>query len=378
MPHNHEVDYLRRPANLQRSIMQRVCVAQSDLSHEAFPPRQSEGNREKTLRETQLARAHFGALYGTTSDAHGRIVIYSKRPYAVRVFAPSELVAASEYAVAQSLHCDTYHLVNLVSPKSVDAILARKGRGRASELSSVVAFVCEIDVESGCHKEQGYPTQEAALSALAQMPVRPSIVNLSGPPHGGLHVYWLLDTPAGVTDAATRRKIQGLSRAWQALLRSKLSPARLDSTFDLVRVLRVPGCLNHKYGVCTSLLAFHPERRYRLSDFEGHVDLEPLATVISPPGSPKVRGPRRVQRCLLYLEHVPDAVAVHGHDRTFRAACECFRFGLSRDEARRVLSWFNEAKTPPDDKWTDQQLEHKLQDAYEAVCQAGQFGVRLR
>jgi hypothetical protein len=41
------------------------------------------------------------------------------------------------------------------------------------------------------------------------------------------------------------------------------------------------------------------------------------------------------------------------------------------------MAWFNEVKTPPGDKWTTAELEHKLRDALETVQRQGQFGIRL-
>ena len=41
------------------------------------------------------------------------------------------------------------------------------------------------------------------------------------------------------------------------------------------------------------------------------------------------------------------------------------------------MVWFNETKTPPDDKWTTAELEHKVKDAFDTVLHGGQFGIRL-
>jgi hypothetical protein len=209
------------------------------------------------------------------------------------------------------------------------------------------------------------------------MPLSPSIVNLSGSDDGGFHVYWLLDAPVQVTEPPTRDRLRAISKGWQAKLRSMLHPHRLDSTFDLVRVLRISGCINHKYASAVTRPILFEECRYGPEEFAKHVDLGRPRKI--PPAPPTdVTDALRVARCKEYLRRVPNAISGHhGHDRTFRAACECARFGLSVDEARRVLEWFNEAKTPPDDKWTAKELAHKLHDAYLAVQQTGQYGCRL-
>jgi hypothetical protein len=316
-------------------------------------------------------------VYGRTADGDGRIVIYSKRPFAVAFFPPVTLDAATVYACERSRTCDVYHLVNMVSPLAIPDIRRRMGRGRETELQSVVALFCESDTDTADQPQHEYPTQAVAMAALAAMPLSPSIVNLSGRDDGGFHVYWLLDAPVNVTDDPARRRVKAISKAWQAKLKSVLTPYRLDSTFDLVRVLRIPGCINHKYEAVMTRPILVQDHRYRLDKFARHIDSgksAPLRTATIH----DVNHADRVQRCRRYLEKVPDALSGnHGHDKTFRVACECFRFGLSVDDARGVMQWFNKTKTG-DEPWSEQDLEHKLQGAYETTEQQGQMGWRLR
>lgn len=85
----------------------------------------------------------------------------------------------------------------------------------------------------------------------------------------------------------------------------------------------------------------------------------------------------RESRCVAYLKKAPDAISGHGgHDATLRAACECYRFGLDDGAARRVMVWFNEHKTGGE-RWTEQELAHKLESAREKVAAEGAFGSRL-
>lgn len=86
---------------------------------------------------------------------------------------------------------------------------------------------------------------------------------------------------------------------------------------------------------------------------------------------------RRVERCRAYLAKCPDAISgAGGHDTTLRAACECFRFGLDRTNARTVMDWFNVTKTGGE-PWADKEIEHKLDDAEAKVREDNEFGVRL-
>jgi hypothetical protein len=82
------------------------------------------------------------------------------------------------------------------------------------------------------------------------------------------------------------------------------------------------------------------------------------------------------ERCKAYLAKCPDAVSGdHGHDATLRAACECYRFGLSDAQAMEIMDWFNATKCRP--SWSDAELRHKLQDAKEKVAADGRMRIAL-
>lgn len=81
-------------------------------------------------------------------------------------------------------------------------------------------------------------------------------------------------------------------------------------------------------------------------------------------------------RTMAYLDRLPVAVSgAGGHNATLRAACECFRFGLSDGEAWEALQWFNEYRCQP--KWSEHELRHKLADARKIVSGGGQAGKHL-
>jgi hypothetical protein len=65
--------------------------------------------------------------------------------------------------------------------------------------------------------------------------------------------------------------------------------------------------------------------------------------------------------CRSYLDKLPPAVSgAGGHPATFRAACECVRFGLGDADALALLLEYNRRCSPP---WTEKELAHKLADA---------------
>lgn len=65
--------------------------------------------------------------------------------------------------------------------------------------------------------------------------------------------------------------------------------------------------------------------------------------------------------CRAYLAKVPPAISGQGgHPATFRAACECVRFGLGDSDAMTLLREYNRTCSPP---WSESELAHKLADA---------------
>ncbi len=79
------------------------------------------------------------------------------------------------------------------------------------------------------------------------------------------------------------------------------------------------------------------------------------------------------ERAWLHIQQLPDAIAGQGgHNVTFNAACECFRFGLTDENAWEVLQRFNAEKCDP--KWTDYELRHKRDDACAASRPTERWG----
>lgn len=77
-----------------------------------------------------------------------------------------------------------------------------------------------------------------------------------------------------------------------------------------------------------------------------------------------------VERARKYLAAIDPAISgQHGHDITYRAACTLVvDFDLTLDEARPLLQEWNARCEPP---WSDEELEHKLEDAYRSPGERG-------
>lgn len=82
-----------------------------------------------------------------------------------------------------------------------------------------------------------------------------------------------------------------------------------------------------------------------------------------------------LSRAMAYLDKLPPAISgAGGHNATLRAACECFRFGLSEDEAFQAMQWFNDFRCQP--KWSEGELHHKVNDAEKIVRASGGYNAR--
>lgn len=90
------------------------------------------------------------------------------------------------------------------------------------------------------------------------------IVNTGGADQG-VHSYWLFHEPFLIGSEGDRAWIKSLSKRWHQLLRQKLQGRKLDSTFDLARVLRPAGSISHKHAVVVTP-ALEAEEGRRLAE----------------------------------------------------------------------------------------------------------------
>lgn len=149
---------------------------------------------------------------------------------------------------------------------------AGHSRGGANDAAALVCLYCEIDIGTAGHGEgKSYPPDEESVRELlrAAVPLDPTYIIHSG---GGWHVYWLLGEPMLLMSAEDRATAAALVLRLQRTIAAEATKRgwSVDSTFDLARVLRVPGTVNHK-------LDGHPrpvrvietsDRRYQPDDFE--------------------------------------------------------------------------------------------------------------
>ena len=228
-----------------------------------------------------------------------------------------------------------YLTVNTLDSKAIQA-RGEFARGLETEVAAVVAIVADVNAEKPQHN---YPPQSVILNTLADMPLQPSVIVVSGRARRRLTSYWLLAEPFTIRTEADRDRIKRVSKEWQRLLKSKLAPHELDSTFDLVRVLRPIGTTNKKYGSTVSALVFQPDRRFTVQDFEGHLPRPEPVRPWTP--APTARG-NIIDRAAHYVTTIP------GNQRTGRTRrhfSRCLRarqrFALSMADALPIMQGWN-------------------------------------
>ena len=188
-------------------------------------------------------------------------------------------------------------------------------RCRSGEISAIVAVTTDIDILHPVHAQTSLPpTRADAERLIAGCQLPPSIVVNSG---HGQHSWWLLDEPFIIDSPATRARAEALFHGWNRLVQGNAHKHgwRVDSTFDLARLLRIPGTRNHRdpeVSVPVELVSIEPSRRYAIDEVEqvirealqteanslqrspaiieltrvNAVPLEPSALVVAPDASP--------------------------------------------------------------------------------------------
>lgn len=218
---------------------------------------------------------YFRSLYGDREldpEEQGRIAIHPSGHFNEVVYFTSARKAAEW--VAEKCVSDVFVCVGLTSCTS------RHSRGTEAHILSLPGLYADIDCDPSGFKQSGngdvkVPRSPAeAAEILATMELQPSLLVHSGT---GLHAYWLFDDMLRVEDHEEVRK---LTYGWQCEVAKTFEAAggyKVDSVFDLARVLRAPGFANSKYdGAHTSIYEDRTlERVYHPNHFDKYEKTPP-------------------------------------------------------------------------------------------------------
>lgn len=141
-------------------------------------------------------------------------------------------------------------------------------RGSERDILCITTLYADIDVKSEAHAQTSLPSSvDEATEFLHSLKIKPSIIVNSG---NGIHGYWLLDKPFIIETEEGRKHISSIFKGFGRYVNSeaKKHEWKIDSVYDLARILRVPGTINHKLGTGAKceVIENHDER-HSISDF---------------------------------------------------------------------------------------------------------------
>ncbi|MGX1402384.1 P4 family phage/plasmid primase-like protein [Bradyrhizobium japonicum] len=265
------------------------------------------------------AEAFINALYGNTK--RGYLSLWTLEDKKTRWYPVNDTDRLVEDAMKLRESNNVYFGVGV---RKED--LGEYKRGKNEDVLYVPGVWVEIDLNGGDHAAGNLPTYEDAKSILETFPLEASIINHSG---GGLHCFWLFDTPVQILSKQNLQSAERmLARFQNVFIRlARAKGLHIDNTADLARVLRVPGTYNLKSNpkpVKTEL--FEIERRYALIDlFEA---IESIESTL--PEEPKEKAARKQ-----YDGEIPDAK----HPERIVQECQFIREYLDHQETANYAEW---------------------------------------
>lgn len=148
-------------------------------------------------------------------------------------------------------------------------------RAKKTDVSGVVALWADIDVGTFGHEGGPYPPDvRSARRVLDSVGLPPTVLIHSG---YGLQAWWVLAEPWLASDFedpdAARLEMDNLSRDWISTLRFRadmIGGWKIDSVFDLSRLMRAPGSMNMKNirePQPVKIIEHNPHAVYDLDDF---------------------------------------------------------------------------------------------------------------
>lgn len=117
------------------------------------------------------------------------------------------------------------------------------GRCAAEQIAALPGVWADIDYGSEGHEGKAYPPDiDSALEIVSGSFPEPSAIVRSG---HGLQVWWLFDEPLEL-DEGNRSHVRQALAAFSSVLKRRMGQYTMDSVWDLARVMRIPGSVNHK------------------------------------------------------------------------------------------------------------------------------------
>lgn len=193
-----------------------------------------------------------------------------------------------------------------INPRRPD--LPKKARGKLRDITFLNAMYADCDIyDPNAHSQDDLPHSEnEVLEVLAEVPEPPTYIVRSG---HGLHVYWVFREPVDLTeyDASKAKKIySGFCAFFLSLYQKK--GWKLDNCFDIPRMLRAPGSLNHKTEPAVPCqITSYSDRYYDIADFEKYrTEEKPHTDVVYDADSRTVGSAQRIMDGCAFVRKMLD------------------------------------------------------------------------
>lgn len=247
----------------------------------------------------------------------------------------------------------------------ITAEAKREGRASNAEVIGIPGVWLDLDLKHDTHKQQDLP---ATLDEIkGKLPVEPSIVVHSG---HGVHLYWLFREVLIFDTAEDKKRAEGLLQGFQAYIKQRLG-YKLDSTFDLARVLRLPGTMNYKAEPVPVQIIAENDLRYNFDDLDQYaIDTPVKADPVKREGFKRLSTDgsagfiltncKFLQHWQLNYKTLPEPI--------WMAACTNLIRGVGGEEivAGAVKEWLGDKYKENE---TYKKIQHWFSGAYPTTCQ---------
>ena len=187
-------------------------------------------------------------------------------------FKVSEIEKASLLAGKYGVKTNTFFGVGLRKKA-----LKNGFRGSEKDILCVTTLYADIDIKGNAHAQTSLPSSvDEAINFLHSLKIKPSIIVNSG---NGIHGYWLLDKPFIIETEEDRKHISSIFKGFGRYVNSEAKKHgwKIDSVYDLARILRVPGTMNHKLKNGMNCEVIESDlNRYALTDFSENIHCNDL------------------------------------------------------------------------------------------------------
>ena len=286
------------------------------------------------------------ALYGY--DAPGHIVLWTRQDKKSKWYDAKNLDVVAAAARSQAKTKDVYFGISPqdklgaleLAQKHEDEKGGKKKigpegtRGYAETAMACPGLWLDIDIRGEAHKNGRLPgSLEDALQLVKDFPLEPTILVHSG---HGIQAWWLFSELWVFGSQEERQEAQDLVYRFQVTMKAKAEAREweIDSTFDLARVLRLPGTFNRKLSPEPVRVLHDTPHRYNPYDFEEYL--------VDPTSLPRTEGEKITP--VNVLAGVPQG----GRDITlFKYACRLRNKGMAKEEAEILVLQAAANCTPP-------------------------------